>query len=87
MTDRDDEFAELDMTEDEFDRRMAAGEPVEVVSGEVWRRLKAPDLYTLVTEAPRTYGTSISVQKPVSPQAAPDINTHAVSQTQELVNS
>lgn len=87
MRGKDDEFAEFDMTEDEFDRRMADGQPVQIVNMPAWLLRPPAGLYTLVTEPTATYSGSEQLTACATYPVASDINTHAVSQTMEPIGS
>jgi hypothetical protein len=72
----DDHLDELDLTEDEFDARAAAGEPVMVIGLAVASRLhtRLEDYYTLQKSDPRAVATSAGrwgggPQSPVDRQA------------------
>lgn len=83
MDDMDDEFAEVDLTEDEIDTMMAAGTPVEVVNLP-FLATQGSQPYELVTMAPQTFGAS-SVSMGYSMLAVqPVSNTATVPQTASL---
>lgn len=78
-----DEFAEIDVTEDEIDAMMAAGESVEVIVPERGSSL-LESLYTIMSPSTTTGG--VSVITPLNMSVAPSVQvTQPVDQRSEYV--
>jgi hypothetical protein len=85
VTRDNDEFAEFDVTEDDFDAMAAAGEPATVATGPRVLNLGPADPYVVVVGPPQTFVASTN-GVPVSEQLEADGFSGAVVQ-RELVSS